>query len=392
MRKPTGVTAMVVMLGVFLMGGTAPAKTTSESMPEPIQKLPVLGSIQWQNQPLPFVPAGPRAGISGSGMVVHGGQIYLMGGFIPAGDETESTSRRTSHWTHRYDLQTGKWDRLADMPGRREYTRAIVAGDAIYIMGGGSQGVGAARRYAPFRDCFRLDLSRDPPVWTEHSQLTVARTHMGTGLIGTNLLVVAGGNEYSRDVKGYHKSTIRDTVDVFDLSQPGRGWQKRAPLPGARGWVASSVSGGRLYVFGGLSFLASNSQIRFRDGFRYDVKQDRWESRAAFPLPISGWEAATLKERFIIAVGGVLLEKDRPIQDATPELVEHTYWNDLPFGYDTREDRWYRLEGPMPGGGVFNDPGVCIVGDVIYVVGAEGPKGSHFNHFLKGRILLKRDP
>ena len=72
--------------------------------------------------------------------------------------------------------------------------------------------------------------------------------------------------------------------------------------------------------------------------------------------------------------------------------MEHTYWNDLPFGYDTREDRWYRLEGPMPGGGVFNDPGVCIVGDVIYVVGAEGPKGSHFNHFLKGRILLKRDP
>ena len=273
MRKPTGVTAMAVMLAVFLMGDAVPAKTTSESMPEPIQKLPVLGSIQWQNQPLPFVSAGPRAGISGSGMVVHGGRIYLMGGFIPAGDETESTSRRTSHWTHRYDLQTGKWERLADMPGRREYTRAIVAGDAIYVMGGGCQGVGAARRYAPFADCFRLDLSQDPPVWTEHSQLTVARTHMGTGLIGSNLLVVVGGNEYSRDVKGYHKSTIRDTVDIFDLSQPGRGWQKRAALPGARAWVASSVSGGRLYVFGGFpSWPATRRSV---SGMDSDTIQNR---------------------------------------------------------------------------------------------------------------------
>ena len=84
---------MVGMFGVFLMGGMAPAKTTSESMPEPIQKLPVLGSIQWQNQPLPFVPAGPRAGISGSGMVVHGGLMKDASGNATA------NFAGTHHWT-----------------------------------------------------------------------------------------------------------------------------------------------------------------------------------------------------------------------------------------------------------------------------------------------------
>jgi len=61
-------------------------------------------------------------------------------------------------------------------------------------------------------------------------------------------------------------------------------------------------------------------------------------------------------------------------------------WNDLPFVYDTHEDRWMKIENPLPPGAVFNDPGVCIIGETIYVAGAEGPRGSHFDHFLVGRI------
>ena len=35
---------------------------------------------------------------------------------------------------------------------------------------------------------------------------------------------------------------------------------------------------------------------------------------------------------------------------------------------------------------MFNDPGVASIGDTIYVLGAEGPDGSHYNYFLMGRI------
>jgi hypothetical protein len=41
-------------------------------------------------------------------------------------------------------------------------------------------------------------------------------------------------------------------------------------------------------------------------------------------------------------------------------------WSDLCFVYDTVEDRWYRIDGPIPGGGVLSDPGVAIIGDTTF--------------------------
>ncbi|MDC0937164.1 hypothetical protein OAS39_12840 [Pirellulales bacterium] len=228
-----------------------------------------------------------------------------------------------------------------------------------------------------------------PVVLVATGSTTVPRTHMAVGLIGENRLVVAGGNQYDWDLKGYHESTIRNTVDVFDLSKPVNGWQQRASLPTPRGWTASSVCGDKLYVFGGLSFSESNTQLRHRESYCYDAEQDNWESRAAFPLPISGWEAATFDDRYVITVGGVLLPEDQSIRDSTDDLLRLTRWNDIPFAYDTQQDRWYRLEGSLPPHGKFNDAGVCVIGDTIYVAGAEGPSGGHYNHFLIGRIQLR---
>ena len=387
----------VAMIGLvdadFVLGRDWEAISTTEQMPAAIDALPVLGEIEWVNERLPFVGPGPKEGVSGAGMVVFEGKIYLMGGFIPGGDEdakagVEAGSWRTSNWAHCYDPQTKQWTQLPDMPGRREYTRAIAAKDAVYVMGGASQFKGAEIPYRPFADCFRLDLSQDPPVWTEHSQLTVPRTHMAVGRIEQNLLIVAGGNEYEWELKGYHPKTIRKTVDVFDLTKPERGWQKRKSLPGPRGWSASSVCEGKFYVLGGLSFSESKVQQRHQETYRYDAVNDAWEELAKFALPISGWEAATYDDRYILCVGGVLLPEDRPIRDSTDDLLKDTRWNDVVFAYDTQEDRWYRMDGTLAPRGKFNDAGVCIISKTIYVAGAEGPSGGHYDHFLVGRIRL----
>ena len=42
-------------------------------------------------------------------------------------------------------------------------------------------------------------------------------------------------------------------------------------------------------------------------------------------------------------------------------------------------------------GGLFNDAGVCVIGDTIYIAGGEGPAGSHFSHFLVGNIIRAND-
>jgi len=248
-----------------------PYTTTSRKMPESVHALPVFGTIEWTVRKLPFVPDGPGAGISGMGFVHHGGCLYLMGGFIPAGDETKDLrSRRTSRWTYRYSLETDEWTRLADMPGRREYTRAIVGQNAVYAVGGAIQLKGAPESYRPCADCFRLDLTKDPPSWARHSQLHVPRTHTAVGAVGP-FLIVAGGNQYNQPMGGYRASTIRRVTEIFDLAHPEQGWQLRQSIPGfPRGWTASSVCGGRLYIFGGVRFSERGKGIKVPEALSYD--------------------------------------------------------------------------------------------------------------------------
>ena len=81
------------------------------------QNLPSFGAIDWKAEEIPFVPDGPGAGISGAAMVVLNGKIYIAGGFIPAGDETDDKqSRRTSRWTFCYDPQQGKLPKFLTLP------------------------------------------------------------------------------------------------------------------------------------------------------------------------------------------------------------------------------------------------------------------------------------
>ena len=348
-------------------------KALSKQMPDEVKALPVFGTIEWTVKELPFVGKGPHAGISGAGMVVVDGQIYLAGGFIPAGDGTQDAGSRTSRWAYRYDPKTGEWTQLPDLPARREYTRAIATDSAVFVLGGFVQG----KPGLPSADVFRLEVNSLPLRWQTAAPMLVPRTHMAVGKVGSRL-IVAGGNKYDIADRGYSPATIQGVTEVFDLAQPERGWAKRAPIPGSpRGWCASAVVGEKFYVLGGVTWTAK-ARVRLAETLSYDPARDEWKRLADFPMLISGWEGEVFADRYIIAVGGA-----------------GTRWNDVPFVYDTQTDRWMRIASPLPPGALFNDPGVCIIGDTIYVAGGEGSGGSHFNHFLIGRIkprLSSNDP
>ena len=339
-------------------------RALSREMPDAVKALPVFGEIVWTVKEMPFIAKGPHGGVSGAGMVVVNGRIYFVGGFIPEGDKSQDTAYRTSRWAHVYDPKTDQWTQLPDLPARREYTRAIATADAVYVMGGAIQ----SRPTLPSADVYRFDVGKTPPAWKTAARLTVPRTHMAADRVG-NFLIVAGGNNYDISEKGYSPQTIQSVTDVLDLTKPEQGWQQRAPIPGSpRGWCASAVVGGKFYMLGGVTWTPT-ARVRLAECLSYDPAKNTWQRLADFPMPISGWEGETFDNRYIIAVGGA-----------------GKHWNDVPFVYDTKEDRWLRSTSPLPPGAVFNDPGVCIIGDTIYVAGGEGSGGSHFNHFLVGKI------
>lgn len=339
-------------------------RALSREMPEELKALPVFGEIIWTVQELPFIPKGPHSGISGAGMVVVGGKIYLSGGFIPEGDGSDDVSYRTSRGSYVYDPATNQWTQLPDLPARREYTRSIATPEAVYVLGGGIQ----KRPFEASAEVYRLDVGKTPLAWQTISPLSVPRTHMATDKVG-NFMIVAGGNRYDFAEKGYSPKTIQGVTDVLDLTHPDAGWKPRAPIPGApRGWSASAVAGDKFYMFGGVTWK-EKARVRLQECLSYDPAKDKWQRLTDFPVPISGWEGDTYDGRYIITVGGA-----------------GTRWNDLPFVYDTKDNCWLRSTSPLPPGAVFNDPGVCIIGDTIYVAGGEGSGGSHFNHFLVGKI------
>ncbi len=342
--------------------------------------LPLFGAIEWRTTKLPWVDDGPYAGISGVGMVALEGKVYVCGGFIPGGDGSEdAASRRTSRWGWRYDAASVAWERLPDLPIRREYVRAIAAENRIYVVGGACQYKGQEPRYRAHGQCVALiNPSGEPYGWQALGALNVPRTHMAVGYAG-GYVVVAGGNQYDFAEKGYSHQTIRDTVEVSEPAQPEKGWQTRTPIPGpGRGWAASVSAGGKLYLFGGLTWNEANETTPLRESLRYDPKEDTWDRVAPPPLSITAWEGGLYAGRYAIMVGGVLRDE----ADASVPIV----WSDLAMAYDIEKDQWLRIDGVLPPGAVFNDPGVAVIGDDIYVLGAEGPNGSHFNYFLIGHI------
>ena len=351
----------------------------SKNMTPDVRDLPSLGSIDWTLMRIPFIDDSPRAGISGAGMCAVDGRIYLLGGFIPAGDGSDDqASRRTSKWAYRYDPASRKWTRLPDMPARREYTRAIATEDAIYVVGGSMQRRGHPDGELVASDCFKLDLSNRRLAWERLGKLSEPRTHMGVGRVG-NHLVVAGGVRWD-PVNGYHASTVKGTTDVFDLTRPQRGWHSRSSMPGVgRGWVAAASCQNSLYVFSGLTFDENKNSTWVDACLKYDPVSDRWNRIARPPVWVSGWAAATYRERYIVIVGGCVGPTTEPYSNAN-------LWNDLAFVYDTATKRWGKLAGTIPPAAVYNDAGVVILGDTIYVVGGEGPRGSHFNHCAIGRL------
>ncbi len=355
----------------------------SERIPEQISTLPEFGTISWTTTQLPWVGEGPYEGISGTGMVEIDGIIYVVGGFIPGSDGTdETTSNRTSRSMWSYDTKDKTWTQLADAPFRREYVRAVAAEGKVYLAGGGCQYKGETPPYRVHGDCAVFDPNDGPKgTWTVLPTLNVPRTHMSVGYAGGQVLIM-GGNAYDWVEKGYSHATIRGTAEGLLSAQQSGDWRELTPIPGApRGWCASTVNKDTLYLFGGITWNESNTVVPTPETLRYHPDTNTWTTHTPPPLPISGWEGATYQHRYAINVGGVV----RPASGKDEDLI----WSDLCVAYDMESDRWMQVNGALPPGAVFNDPGVVILGDTIYVLGAEGPHGTHYNYFLIGQITRK---
>jgi N-acetylneuraminic acid mutarotase len=127
--------------------------------------------------------------------------------------------------------------------------------------------------YDPALDAWTIDLA----------PLPAPRDHL-TGQASLGLLYAIGGR-----AGGISGTTAR--VDAYDPATDA--WSPRAPMPTARGGMASGVVDGAIVVVGGEGNPAAPSGV-FPEVERYDPATDAWQELPPMPRPRHGMAAVGL--------------------------------------------------------------------------------------------------
>ena len=142
-----------------------------------------------------------------------------------------------------------------------------------------------------------------------------------------------GGFAPDRDtVVATHWMLALDDTAAHDVTA----WQPRAPLPLARGHLASAVGGDTLYAIGGQQ-RHDTDPVDVAAVHAYDAAADRWTAVASLPTPRSHFEAATfVRDGRIYVVGGP--------NNTTSLFIKGAGLADI-LVYDPAADRWEARPG-----------------------------------------------
>ena len=267
----------------------------------------------------------PVARHGGASAVVNE-KIYVFGGYT-----TAFIPQRDSHV---YDPATNVWTALPPLPDAITHAQAAVVGTRIYLAGGELGDGSSSNRQLLDRVHMFDTVSRQ---WTPDAlpPLPQLRSSGGFVALGNELHYIAGARPASPediDVGDHY---------VYDLANPGAGWQTRAPFPDPRNHFQAIAFGGRIYVIGGqkrhnLPFPLPDGDPGYAErktNYAYNPATNAWTQIADLPIPAE-WEGISELERSSftwngkIVIGGGVRDGSGPL--------------DAQFAYDVASNTWYR--------------------------------------------------
>ena len=239
---------------VYLYGGhTGKPHSYSNATTSPkFYRLSLANPAKWEE-----LPDGPIA--QGVAVVAHEGKIYRIGGMQPRNKPEDKTDSHSLASVARYDVKTGKWEDLPDMPEGRSSHDAVILNNVLYVAGGWQMN-GAGKESTWLKNALRLDLSKTAMKW-ELIEQPFQRRALTMATHGGKIYVIAGLNS---------GGTAERTVNVFDPSN--NSWSKATDIPeGAmNGFTPAACScDGRLFL------SPADGKV-----YRLTEKGDSWEEVA----------------------------------------------------------------------------------------------------------------
>lgn len=196
------------------------------------------------------MPAGIERGSAAVG--VYGHTIYLAGGMrtlTPGPGGLQDTVALV----HSYNVTTGRWRALPDLPEARDHVGGAVVGRTLYVVGGRDRGQVNVRDTV-----YALDLRSRR--WTERAPMPTARGGIATAVVGRTIYTFGGEGNVVNGV-----NTVFDQTEAYDTRSDR--WQRFAPMPVPRHGTAATAVGTTIYIPGGGN-RGGGSPMDVNDAFR----------------------------------------------------------------------------------------------------------------------------
>lgn len=252
------------------------------------------------------------------------------------------------------------WTQFPDMPQGRCYMDGTSVGDALYVPGG-------RWAFQTQSSTFRLRLLTGNWTWDSVANLNIHRGYFTVARLGTHI-ALAGGMQGSGQPPYSESDTLSD-VEWYDTAAAA-GWQL---LPDftmhSRAGAIVAAASGKLYVFGGTCYQCPNGQndsLRLADAQVFEPATGQWSSLPRLPFGLSGADAVTYRDRFIVMVGGAAQLTAAQLA-AWPQVPG--YYSNVVLVYDAKDSRYRVLPTLMPYG--TGDIRTALIGDTLYAIGGE---------------------
>ncbi|MHC4707177.1 MAG: Kelch repeat-containing protein [Planctomycetota bacterium] len=255
------------------------------------------------------------------------GKIYAIGGSRTSGSSTSSA-------VEQYDPVTDTWTTKAPMPTARQWLSTSTVNGKIYAFGG------VPRTYQPALSTVEeYDPATD--TWTEKAPMPTARTVISTSVADGKIYAIGG---FVRPGV-WTQEKVTSVVEAYDPATDT--WTTKAPMPTARGFLATGVVNGKIYAIGGATYAGGGTLSTVEE---YDPATDTWTTKAPMPMARTTFLAASTVNGIIYVIGGAR-------GGSTLSTVE---------AYDPATDTW-TTKAPMPTARAFL--ATSAVNGKIYAIG-----------------------
>lgn len=294
---------------------------------------------------LPALPVGIgnfACGIIGSDLIIAGGITW----------QNDTKIWLDKIW--RFDTKKKVWSEAGELPYPLAYPAYGQTARGIYFAGGGDGTKSLSASGLLDRELHYQKLGDVPqPLVYSASGVSGGKLYVVAGAADTADLKTATNLFYFVHLKTGHVEALRD-------------------FPGGKLIVPTAAAlGGRIYVFAGAAFDATNHQaVNVDSAFVYSIADAKWSGIKPFPFPVRGLAGCVLDDRHILLAGGYK-------QDFTDEA----------FVYDTKTDTYFKT-APLPYQAMVS---LIKAGSEIYCLGGEDKMKhrSDLIYRLPGKALLK---